>query len=1776
MGDKTEFDSPHNQISKDVQGPNNSIPLSPQWLLPKPGESKAGIVTGDNHLGTHPGYAIHSELAKFPGMGDDAHDNQKKKDVFRPSVLDMEPGRRDRWRDEERDTNSAVRRDRWREGDKELGEGRKVERWSDSSGRNHGEGRRVPGERWTDSGNRESNHDQRRESKWNTRWGPDEKEGDAVREKWSNPSKDAEMHLEKGSQGLAFSGKDEREGDHYRPWRSTSHGRGRAESLHQGSTPNKQVPTFSHGRGREDGATTTFSLGRGRALSGVSPVNKGSPHLQSFGSFSEKAESVSSPLQYSRIKMLDVYRVIDMRSCSKFSDGIVQVPSLTQDEPLEPLALCAPSPEELGILKGIDKGDVLSSGAPQVTKDGTLGRNSTDYTQARRNKLGSREDLSLDDSREESIDNAKEDNILHRESESVNRDPSTPGHTPGLHGGIWRSPSIGARSHMVANDARERPSDVRPKTSDIGWLQSQKDKNTEWERDFTDPSYAKDEGSKWQFGDPVLKRQLSAVMDKELETRKLSQSSPEDLVLLYKDPQGAIQGPFSGSDIIGWFEAGYFGIDLQVRLAAALPDSPFSLLGDVMPHLRAKARPPPGFGAPKPNADAPGGLNLSSFTKLHAGSTEIDKLKTELNCKHSATEAENRFLESLMSGKVSHAPLDKFAQSEGIPAYAANSTGAVPPIVAEGGDNLYLLAKNMSLERQRSLPKPFPLWPGRDAPSVVPNVDNVQDPLPHSKLPFMAEHVRQHPHNQNVDLLSLLQGVPDRSAGISGGVSGWSNFPVQGGLESLQERMDMHQGQSMPPQSAFGMQQQRLHPQSPPMTNLLGQAMDNTSNILATEKLLSSGVQDPQLLNLLQQQYLMQLQSQAALGGPQQLSLLDKLLMLKQQQQQQQQQKQEEQQLMLRQQQQLLSQVLSDPHPHQRFGEQPYGKLPTPGISVGIATVDPTRFQPSPNLFSMNTQVQHPVMEEAHASNFVLPPSISQDVTQIGSSETSSLHLPHQMFGDASSQRSWGFVEQSDDIQQKVPRMATAMIDPSSHASKHPLGAENNEPLAVTTSEIASHFPLVEQVEKSVIPPPPPAVDNDLHQKNKLESPPAAIPSEPQVERDPNNGLSVTKELKSVETREVKKSSEKKSKKQKSTKGQASDLTKGASKSQPSKPLQSDAVIASDAKSDAQSVSGKKTTAVGPEKRDSKTEVAFADVVDEYPGQKPLSAHATVETKGETGQIPPVSQFNTQVQSGQRAWKPAPGFKPKSLLEIQEEEQRRAQAEIAITEVATSLSSLSVSTAWAGVVTNSDHKLVRDTQQDAADNDLSMNNSDVSLNQKSKNNSDVSLNQKSKNNSDVSLNQKSKKSHLHEVLADNTSAKSGERERDFPDMTFVPPSVPVNDDDNFIEAKDTKKSRKKSAKSKGAGAKVSVPIAASEVSVGSSPIDKVKSSRQVQPDKEVLPAIPSGPSLGDFVVWKGEATSPAPIPAPAWFTDSGKLSKPTSLRDILKEQEKKVSSGQQHIPVPTQKSVPNAPARVGGPSWSATGSSPAKTAAPIQIHSQAGANSKNKVDDDLFWGPVDHPKQETKQSEFPQLGNQGSWGSKTTPVKGNPGGSLSRQKSVSSKPAERLLSSSPASAHSSLKGKKDALTKHSEAMDFREWCENECDRLIGTRDTSFLEFCFKQSKSEAEVLLIENLGSYDPDHEFIDKFLNYKDFLPGDVFEMAFQGRNVRKVTGVNARDVTSDSVGFDQGNSSVQDGATKGGKKKGKKGKKVNLSELGFNVVSNRIMMGEIQTVED
>ncbi|RZS23975.1 hypothetical protein BHM03_00056991, partial [Ensete ventricosum] len=70
--------------------------------------------------------------------------------------------------------------------------------------------------------------------------------------------------------------------------------------------------------------------------------------------------------------------------------------------------------------------------------------------------------------------------------------------------------------------------------------------------------------------------------------KKLSEqgTSPEELSLYYQDPQGDIQGPFLGVDIISWFEQGFFDTDLPVCLSDAPEGTPFQPLGELMPHLK--------------------------------------------------------------------------------------------------------------------------------------------------------------------------------------------------------------------------------------------------------------------------------------------------------------------------------------------------------------------------------------------------------------------------------------------------------------------------------------------------------------------------------------------------------------------------------------------------------------------------------------------------------------------------------------------------------------------------------------------------------------------------------------------------------------------------------------------------------------------------------------------------------------------------------------------------------------------------------------------------------------------------------------------------------------------------------------------------------------------------------------------------------------------------------------------------------------------------------------
>ncbi|XP_027354499.1 uncharacterized protein LOC113864691 isoform X2 [Abrus precatorius] len=1462
--------APPFQISKDFHGSDNPIPLSPQWLLPKPGESKPGIGSVENHVMSTPPYGNRPETVKTSGNGDDVNDGHKRKDVFWPSMLDSGSGRRDRWRDEERDTKSSIRKDRWRAADKDLTDPRRVDRWTENSSTRHfGEARRSTSDRWNDSGHRDTSFDQRRESKWNTRWGPDDKEPEGLREKWSNPGKDGDLHIEKGLANISNPSKDEKEGDHYRPWRpNSSQSRGRVEPPHlQNVTPNKQVPAFSYGRGRGEDTPPVITLGHARLGSGGSSMNSTYMHTLYPGIVLDKMESQHGegcPFRYSRTNLLDVYRMTDMRTNRKVVGDFVQVPSLTQDDPLEPLALCELKSEELSVLKDIDNGEIISSSAPQVPKDG---RNSAEFTHSRRMKLS---DAPFQDRGEDGGSYRVADEAFNNRGSAFEENNS-------VHpGAAWHVMPLGEHAGTIMHDSRDVSSDIKSRNSDVSWSHQPKDPHTQWDGNLDYLSEARDM-AKWQSnGDPIIKRQLTGILDSELETRRVPQTCPEDLSLFYKDPQGQVQGPFKGIDIIGWFEAGYFGIDLPVRLEHAAPDSPWLQLGDAMPHLRAKARPPPGFSAAKLDcAEAPCRQNSNTFGNIHTGLSDVEMLRNDSMHRNSTTEAENRFLESLMSGSKSSPPIDSLAFSEGLQGFLGNNSGNLGPSGVDGGNNLYLLAKRMALERQQSLPNPYPYWPGRDVAPLPPKSDIFPDVVQQSNFLSPVNNNSHQLQSQNPELISIIQGLSDRSStGLNNGIAGWPNCPSQSGLDPLQNKIDLHHDQNFL-QMPFGIQQQRLQtPSQLSLNNLIAQTSDNPSSILTADKLLSSGLsQDPHMLNMLQQQYLLQLHSQAA--PSQQMPLLDKFLLLKQQ---------EEKQLLLRHQQQLCSQVLQEHQSHHPFGEFSFKQLQGGGIPMENLHVDISQIQPPKEIFPMSSQAPiTTVHDELTTNSLDLPLRVTPDHSYNISSE-SSVQLPHQIIGNISHQKSWdptlpvqinekyqketlpasGSVERSllhgqnrakeeTTIVQKplsfpdcTAKSVVQMPDDSCRADgileKATFDSgENSQPVqcdAMTSSgSCGIELPLTGQLSKDV--------------EIKSDS-----PEQHQAGRDSSSMEPSVVDARNVEAREPKKTNEKKSKKQKSSKSQSSEQAKGfvknvtlhqSRKPETEKPIYSEENLG-EAKEPTHETYLQQTKG---KSNQSGISTAEADDNREVSGLLTNISGGITETivENELKAVNALGTKNTELPSA-RAWKPAPGFKAKSFLEIQQEEQKKVQTEIFVSEVATPVSSMSLTTPWVGVVANPDSIKVSSDRLREADNTEYL--------------SKCGSHQ----------NGKSKKSPLHDLLTEDVK-KSSEIDGKVPDIMLPSQNLEPIDDGNFIEAKDAKRSRKKSSKSKSAGAKISLPVASSEVPLSSIPNEKGKSSRSVPQEKEQLPAIPSGPSLGDFVLWKGEPTSPSP--SPAWTSDSDQI-----------------------------------------------------------------------------------------------------------------------------------------------------------------------------------------------------------------------------------------------------------------------------------------------------------
>ncbi|KAI4389927.1 hypothetical protein MLD38_002094 [Melastoma candidum] len=240
---------------------------------------------------------------------------------------------------------------------------------------------------------------------------------------------------------------------------------------------------------------------------------------------------------------------------------------------------------------------------------------------------------------------------------------------------------------------------------------------------------------------------------------------------------------------------------------------------------------------------ASGKPNFGSVGRITA---EAD-LRSEINKRESSLEDGSRFLESLMGGSAGGGmPGGKLPFSEG---------GVVPS--GEVGNNSYLLAQKMALDRQRSASDNLH-WLGKEAALAVPSSGIIQDPLTFHKIlkPRMADTTLS-PYAQNSDLNPVMQGLRERSSSlINNNVAARLSSTGQG---SLRENIDFQHAQFLA-QASLGIQQQRL-PSS--LTNLLTQPTDNSIANVNPELLLSSGIsQDPQVLALLQQQYLMQMQTQ--------------------------------------------------------------------------------------------------------------------------------------------------------------------------------------------------------------------------------------------------------------------------------------------------------------------------------------------------------------------------------------------------------------------------------------------------------------------------------------------------------------------------------------------------------------------------------------------------------------------------------------------------------------------------------------------------------------------------------------------------------------------------------------------------------------------------------------------------------------------------------------------------------------------------------------------------
>ncbi|XP_061947494.1 protein ESSENTIAL FOR POTEXVIRUS ACCUMULATION 1-like isoform X2 [Populus nigra] len=551
---------------KDQLTVDNTIPLSPQWLYAKPVDAKSltagasGETRASNSLSL--GNSIDNNL-KDNWRLDGTQDKKDRRRI----ASDIESSRR--WREEERDTGLLGRRDR-----------RKEDHRADSvSTRDISENRTLSSsDRWHDSNNRISGHESRRDSKWSSRWGPEDKEKGSLTDKRADVEKE-DTHSDKQNFGTASRPTSDLENDSRDKWRP----RHRMEVHAGGPAAYRSAPGFGSDRGRVESSNVRFAAGRGRSNNSGNFQNGRHLNSSPIGSI---PVNKNHTFCYPRGKLLDIYRKHKtLPSFDPMPDGVEHASPITQETAIKPLAFVSPDAEEEAVLGDIWQGKITSSGGLKSSfrDNDTSNNNTTGFGEV---PLG--EGNPNSSVKTEEIADSFGKITVNASGQGI--------------GSEMLDTSMAEEKDSQKDGTQKLTTTIgRELTDDFVPAVSKKDDSSSVGECGPSNNVVELKAFEMSSVEDVASKKHLKLGDNEPTTFEIGSQLPgdssslfdfiiplEELSLCYLDPQGAIQGPYLGIDIIAWFEQGYFGTDLPVRLSDAPSGLPFFELGDIMPHLKLK------------------------------------------------------------------------------------------------------------------------------------------------------------------------------------------------------------------------------------------------------------------------------------------------------------------------------------------------------------------------------------------------------------------------------------------------------------------------------------------------------------------------------------------------------------------------------------------------------------------------------------------------------------------------------------------------------------------------------------------------------------------------------------------------------------------------------------------------------------------------------------------------------------------------------------------------------------------------------------------------------------------------------------------------------------------------------------------------------------------------------------------------------------------------------------------------------------------------------------